>query len=111
VAHSRGSLDHNLLADLHCAYDSAGIGVVPGATEDGQWRPETNDFTGIAKQSGDAAGIGRWNFDDRLRRLNRDQWLIRRYLVADFDVPFDDLCVLPPRSGSLKIFMQPPTSF
>jgi hypothetical protein len=58
VAHGRGRLGHKPLADLHCTYDSAGIGVVPGAIEDGQWRPETNDFARIAKQSGDAAGIG-----------------------------------------------------
>jgi len=47
ATYARGSLGDNLLADLDCAYNCAGIGVVPGAIENGQWRPEKDDFSGL----------------------------------------------------------------
>ncbi len=78
--------------DGHRADDGAAILLLRRAiVELGELLADGDDVAGLAVQRRDAARIGRGHFDHGLVGFDRDERLIDDDVVADGDVPVDDL--------------------
>ena len=97
-------VDAHLVA-RHGADHGAGVGSLTLIEVD-QGRPHRHDVARLGVQLGDASGMGRRYLDDRLVGLHRQQRLLVDHLIADGDVPVDDLGFLEalPQVGQVEPF-------
>src|SRR5439155_2710636 len=77
----------------HVTDDGSGVGVLR-ALETHQRRAYVDDILRLAEELLDASGLRRWNLDDRLVGLHRDERLVDTDFVALLDMPLDDLRLL-----------------